>query len=60
MDFLPSSEYFARLFRSADWPDVNLGTTTSGIVGGVLTLMVVFIAGRLLRRTHRSASPPSR
>ena len=43
----------------ATWPDVNLGTTTSGIVGGVLTLALVAGAGTLLRRLRRDAGPPS-
>jgi len=43
---------------AASWPDVKLGTTTSGIVGGVLTLVLVFVAGTLLRRARRGASPP--
>jgi len=44
---------------AASWPDVKLGTSASGIVGGVLTLVLVFVAGTLLRRTRRSASPPA-
>lgn len=36
------------------WPDVKLGTSASGIVGGVATLVLVGGVGALLRRTRRS------
>lgn len=44
----------------ANWPEVKLGTSTSGLVGGVLTLALVFIAGTLLRRSRRPQGPPAR
>lgn len=43
----------------ASWPDVKLGTSTSGIVGGGLTLALVFVAGTLLRRSRRTEGRPA-
>ncbi len=39
----------------AAWPAPNAGTTTSGIVGGVLTLLVALGLGWALRRKNRTA-----
>jgi cobalt/nickel transport system permease protein len=35
------------------WPDVNVGTSLAGLVGGVVTLAVVMIIGLVLRRRRR-------
>lgn len=54
-----AAEPVAQHEGEASWPDVKLGTSTAGIVGGGLTLVLVFVAGTLLRRSRRSAGPPA-
>ncbi|MDK9708579.1 MAG: energy-coupling factor ABC transporter permease [Desulforhopalus sp.] len=37
------------------WPAVDGGTTTSGLVGGVLTLVITLLCGLLLKKRRRAA-----
>ncbi|HNX24817.1 MAG TPA: energy-coupling factor ABC transporter permease [Spirochaetota bacterium] len=39
----------------AVWPSVNAGTSVSGIVGGVLTLLLALLAGFLLKKRKKVA-----
>ena len=40
---------------SESWPAVNSGTTTSGLVGGGLTLAIALVVGLLFRKRSRTA-----
>jgi cobalt/nickel transport system permease protein len=37
------------------WPDINSGTSVSGLIGGGLTLLVIVLSGLLLRRRKRDS-----
>jgi cobalt/nickel transport system permease protein len=37
------------------WPSVNSGTSVSGIVGGILTLILALIAGFILKKRKNVA-----
>jgi cobalt/nickel transport system permease protein len=39
----------------AAWPAVDAGTTTAGLVGGLITFLVAALIGLALRRRHRTA-----
>lgn len=43
----------ARPEERHDWPAVDAGTSVSGLIGGVLTLLVAIVIGWLLRRSGR-------
>lgn len=64
ISFLPDYDFPAPAPPSAAgpesepaWPDVKLGTSVSGIVGGIATMVLVIAVGALLRRRHRSSDP---
>ena len=40
------------------WPDVNAGTSLAGVVGGLLTLVLVLAVGLALRRRRATVAPP--
>lgn len=49
------SEAYPEGALKSSWPAVDAGTTVSGLVGGVLTLSVVFTIGFVLRRRKVAA-----
>lgn len=64
ISFLPDYDFTASAHSSGAgpesepaWPDVKLGTSVSGIVGGLATMVLVIAVGALLRRRHRTSDP---
>ena len=49
------SENASKEEGAASWPSVNGGTSVSGIVGGVLTLILVLLAGFIVKKRKKVA-----
>jgi cobalt/nickel transport system permease protein len=52
---LPSVAHAAPVESNAQaaWPDVNAGTSLAGVIGGVLTLALVWALALLVKRWRR-------
>lgn len=54
--FRPQEESVAASVEREAWPQVDAGTSTAGIVGGGLTLVLATVAGLLLKRRSKESA----